>query len=49
MLVDFIDVKTLMRAVIERLDHQFLNDVAPFDEKNPSPENIAEYFQRADE
>ena len=44
MLVDFIDVKTLMRAVIERLDHQFLNEVAPFDEKNPSAENIAEYF-----
>jgi 6-pyruvoyltetrahydropterin/6-carboxytetrahydropterin synthase len=44
MLVDFIDVKTLMRSVIERLDHQFLNEVAPFDEKNPSAENIAEYF-----
>ena len=44
MLVDFIDVKNLMREVIERLDHQFLNDVAPFDVKNPSAENIAEYF-----
>jgi 6-pyruvoyltetrahydropterin/6-carboxytetrahydropterin synthase len=44
MLVDFIDVKNLMRGVIERLDHQFLNEVAPFDEKNPSAENIAEYF-----
>jgi 6-pyruvoyltetrahydropterin/6-carboxytetrahydropterin synthase len=44
MLVDFIDVKTVMRKVIERLDHQFLNEVAPFDVKNPSAENIAEYF-----
>jgi 6-pyruvoyltetrahydropterin/6-carboxytetrahydropterin synthase len=44
MLVDFIDVKTAMRKVIERLDHQFLNDVPPFDVKNPSAENIAEYF-----
>lgn len=44
LLVDFIDVKNLMRAVIERLDHQFLNEVAPFDVKNPSAENIAEYF-----
>jgi 6-pyruvoyltetrahydropterin/6-carboxytetrahydropterin synthase len=44
LLVDFIDVKDLMRRVIERLDHQFLNDVAPFDVKNPSAENIAEYF-----
>jgi 6-pyruvoyltetrahydropterin/6-carboxytetrahydropterin synthase len=44
LLVDFIDVKNQMRAVIERLDHQFLNEIAPFDVKNPSAENIAEYF-----
>ena len=44
MLVDFIDVKNVMRKVIERLDHQFLNEVPPFDVKNPSAENIAEYF-----
>ena len=44
LLVDFIDVKSLMRAIIDRLDHQFLNEVAPFDVKNPSAENIAEYF-----
>jgi len=44
LLVDFIDVKKLMQSVIGRLDHQFLNEVAPFDVKNPSAENIAEYF-----
>ncbi len=44
LLVDFIDVKNLMGSVIARLDHQFLNEVAPFDVKNPSAENIAEYF-----
>ena len=44
LLVDFIDVKNVMRAVIERLDHQFLNEIPPFDVKNPSAENIAEYF-----
>jgi 6-pyruvoyltetrahydropterin/6-carboxytetrahydropterin synthase len=44
LLVDFIDVKSLMRGVIDRLDHQFLNEIAPFDAKNPSAENIAEYF-----
>jgi 6-pyruvoyltetrahydropterin/6-carboxytetrahydropterin synthase len=44
LLVDFIDVKQSMRSIIERLDHVFLNDVAPFDVKNPSAENIAEYF-----
>jgi len=46
LLVDFIDVKDLMGSVIARLDHQFLNEVAPFDVKNPSAENIAEYFYR---
>jgi 6-pyruvoyltetrahydropterin/6-carboxytetrahydropterin synthase len=44
MLVDFLDVKQSMREVIARLDHVFLNDISPFDVKNPSAENIAEYF-----
>jgi 6-pyruvoyltetrahydropterin/6-carboxytetrahydropterin synthase len=44
MLVDFLDVKKSMQEVIERLDHQFLNDIPPFDVKNPSAENIAEHF-----
>jgi 6-pyruvoyltetrahydropterin/6-carboxytetrahydropterin synthase len=44
LLVDFIEVKGLMRSVIDRLDHQFLNEIAPFDVRNPSAENIAEYF-----
>jgi 6-pyruvoyltetrahydropterin/6-carboxytetrahydropterin synthase len=46
MLVDFLDVKQSMRDVIARLDHRFLNDVPPFDVKNPSAENIAEYFYK---
>ena len=44
LLVDFLDVKKNMRDIIARLDHQFLNEIAPFDVKNPSAENIAEYF-----
>src|SRR3984957_4719206 len=46
LLVDFIDVKQTMRGIIDRLDHVFLNDIAPFDIKNPSAENIAEYFHQ---
>ncbi len=46
LLVDFIDVKSAMRAIIDRLDHVFLNDIPPFDVKNPSAENIAEYFHQ---
>ncbi|HEY4361095.1 MAG TPA: 6-carboxytetrahydropterin synthase QueD [Bryobacteraceae bacterium] len=44
MLVDFLDVKKYMKDIIARLDHQFLNEIAPFDVVNPSAENIAEYF-----
>ena len=44
MLVDFLDVKKYMKEIIARLDHQFLNEIAPFDVINPSAENIAEYF-----
>jgi 6-pyruvoyltetrahydropterin/6-carboxytetrahydropterin synthase len=44
LLVDFVAVKKLMRTVVDRLDHQFLNDLAPFDVLNPSAENIAKYF-----
>src|SRR5580700_10879766 len=44
MLVDFLDVKASMQDVIAKLDHRFLNEIAPFDVVNPSAENIAEYF-----
>jgi 6-pyruvoyltetrahydropterin/6-carboxytetrahydropterin synthase len=44
LLVDFADIKRAVRAVVARLDHQFLNDLAPFDTVNPSAENLAKYF-----
>ena len=31
MLVDFLDVKSLMGEIIDRIDHQFLNEIPPFD------------------
>jgi 6-pyruvoyltetrahydropterin/6-carboxytetrahydropterin synthase len=44
LLVDFVELKGVMRGIIEKLDHRFLNDVPPFDELNPSAENMARYF-----
>jgi 6-pyruvoyltetrahydropterin/6-carboxytetrahydropterin synthase len=44
MLVDFLDVKSFMGQILDRIDHQFLNEIPPFDVVNPSAENIAEYF-----
>jgi len=44
LLVDFVELKRVLNQVVERLDHRFLNDVAPFDVVNPSAENMAKYF-----
>ena len=44
LLVDFVEVKRLMQQIIDRLDHQFMNDIPPFDKLNPSAENLARYF-----
>ena len=44
LLVDFLDVKGLIGGVVDYLDHQFINDLPPFNELNPSAENIAKYF-----
>lgn len=44
LLVDFVEVKKSLRVIMERLDHQFINDLPPFIELNPSAENLAKYF-----
>jgi 6-pyruvoyltetrahydropterin/6-carboxytetrahydropterin synthase len=44
LLVDFTELKKVMRGVIGRLDHQFINDLEPFTTVNPSAENLAKYF-----
>src|SRR5208282_340159 len=44
LLYDFVHLKQVMHAVIEGVDHKFLNDQPPFDVLNPSAENIAKYF-----
>jgi len=44
LLLDFKDLKDVMKNSIERLDHQMINDIAPFTVINPSAENLAKYF-----
>ena len=44
LLLDFKMLKQVMRPVIDRIDHQMLNDLEPFTTLNPSAENIAHYF-----
>jgi 6-pyruvoyltetrahydropterin/6-carboxytetrahydropterin synthase len=44
LLLDFKDLKEVMKHVIDRLDHQMLNEIEPFTVLNPSAENLAKYF-----
>jgi 6-pyruvoyltetrahydropterin/6-carboxytetrahydropterin synthase len=44
LLLDFKDLKTVMKPTIDRLDHQMMNDIEPFKSLNPSAENLAKYF-----
>ena len=44
LLLDFKLLKQVMRPVIDRIDHQMLNDLEPFIVLNPSAENISKYF-----
>jgi len=42
--IDFREIKKQTKLVIKRLDHQYLNEIKPFDVLNPTAENIAKYF-----
>ena len=44
LLLDFKLLKNLLRPVVDRLDHQMINDLEPFTDLNPSAENLAHYF-----
>ncbi len=44
LLLDFKLLKQVMRPVVDRLDHQMINDLEPFTTLNPSAENLARYF-----
>lgn len=44
LLLDFKLLKQVLRPVVDRIDHQMLNDIEPFIELNPSAENLAKYL-----
>jgi 6-pyruvoyltetrahydropterin/6-carboxytetrahydropterin synthase len=39
--LDFNQVAATLRALVEPYEHAFLNDVPPFDDLNPTAENLA--------
>ncbi|MEJ5227251.1 6-carboxytetrahydropterin synthase QueD [Thermodesulfovibrio sp.] len=42
--IDFKELKMIAESVISKLDHTFLNEISPFNEVNPSSENIARWI-----
>ncbi len=46
MLIDFKEIKRHAKAVIDELDHSFLNDHPHFQTLNPTAEHIAQYIYR---
>jgi 6-pyruvoyltetrahydropterin/6-carboxytetrahydropterin synthase len=43
-LMDFGEIKTRLREIIARVDHQFLNELEMFQGRQPSSERIAAYI-----
>ncbi|MDR1745602.1 MAG: 6-carboxytetrahydropterin synthase QueD [Planctomycetota bacterium] len=44
MVMDFGDLKKRLKRGMDALDHKFLNETAPFDEINPTSENLARHL-----
>lgn len=41
--LDFADLAKTLRAIVEPYEHVFLNEIAPWDDVNPTAENIARH------
>lgn len=44
MVADFKTLKAMLMEVLDNMDHQYLNELAPFNEINPTAENLAQYI-----
>jgi len=44
LLIDFKDLKRVLKEVLSELDHRLINELPYFKEKNPSSENLARYI-----
>ena len=44
--IDFKAIKKATKQVTTELDHRYLNEIKPFDEINPTAENLAAYIYR---
>ena len=42
--IDFVKLKQMVGEILNKLDYQNINEIPPFDELNPSAENIARWL-----
>jgi 6-pyruvoyltetrahydropterin/6-carboxytetrahydropterin synthase len=42
--VDFLELEASLKQVVAPYDHRHMNDIPPFDESNPTTENMAQFF-----
>ena len=42
--VDFVNVEKALHELSGRFDHNYINNIPPFDKVNPTSENIAKWF-----
>ncbi len=42
--IDFVKLKDMVEKVLSQLDYHNVNEIPPFDEQNPSAENIARWL-----
>jgi len=45
--IDFKELKKISDEVVSKLDHTFINEIPPFNQINPSSENIARWIYLA--
>lgn len=42
--IDFKILKKILKDILDKLDHKYLNKIPPFNKENPSSENLARYI-----
>jgi 6-pyruvoyltetrahydropterin/6-carboxytetrahydropterin synthase len=42
-LIDFMEVRSMLKDILNVFDHKLINEVAPFDQLNPTAENLARF------
>ena len=46
MVMDFADLKAMAAEILDPFDHQVINDIPPFDQRNTTAELLSEYVYR---